>query len=128
MLGCKHTFGLRRERRSARLSFRRFNVEVVLDRSRRIPVARQTRASLISQRSFCNQVPDWALHRCSEVGRLTLAVMVCGTEHERFGLKHHRGIAMDHYVGIDASLELSGVCLLDPMGQFVREAEVACEP
>jgi transposase len=35
---------------------------------------------------------------------------------------------MDHYAGIDVSLELSSVCLLDASGQIVREAKVASEP
>src|SRR3712207_5168397 len=35
---------------------------------------------------------------------------------------------MDHYVGIDVSLELSSVCILDATGQIVKEAKVASEP
>src|ERR1700712_3611779 len=35
---------------------------------------------------------------------------------------------MDHYVGIDVSLELSSLCVLDAAGQIVREAKVASEP
>ncbi len=35
---------------------------------------------------------------------------------------------MDHYVGIDVSLELSSVCILDAAGQIVKEATVASEP
>lgn len=35
---------------------------------------------------------------------------------------------MDHYVGIDVSLELSSVCILDATGKIVREAKVASEP
>jgi transposase len=35
---------------------------------------------------------------------------------------------MDHYVGIDVSLELSSVCVLDATGKIVREAKVASEP
>src|SRR5918998_5853004 len=35
---------------------------------------------------------------------------------------------MDHYVGIDVSLELSSVCILDASGQIVKEAKVASEP
>src|ERR1700712_3548221 len=64
----------------------------------------------------------------SEAGRLSLRVMVCGTGSERLGPKHHRGTAMDHYVGIDVSLELSSLCVLDAAGQIVREAKVASEP
>ena len=35
---------------------------------------------------------------------------------------------MDHYVGIDVSLELSSLCVLDGTGRIVREAKVASEP
>jgi transposase len=42
--------------------------------------------------------------------------------------KHQRGMTMDHYAGIDVSLELSSVCVVDPTGRIVREAKVASEP
>ncbi len=35
---------------------------------------------------------------------------------------------MYSYAGIDVSLELSSVCILDSSGQIVREAKVAREP
>jgi transposase len=35
---------------------------------------------------------------------------------------------MDHYVGIDVSLELSSVCILGATGKIVKEAKVASEP
>src|ERR687898_666143 len=35
---------------------------------------------------------------------------------------------MDYYAGIDVSLELSSVCILDGSGQIVREGKVASEP
>lgn len=35
---------------------------------------------------------------------------------------------MDYYGGIDVSLELSSVCVVDANGQIVREAKVASEP
>ena len=35
---------------------------------------------------------------------------------------------MEHYAGIDVSLELSSVCLVDATGRIVREAKVASEP
>ena len=35
---------------------------------------------------------------------------------------------MDYYAGIDVSLELSSVCILDGSGQVLREARVASEP
>ena len=35
---------------------------------------------------------------------------------------------MEHYAGIDVSLELSSVCVLDAQGKIVREAKVASEP
>src|SRR6201982_1946695 len=36
--------------------------------------------------------------------------------------------AMEHYAGIDVSLELSSVCVVDAQGKIVREAKVASEP
>ena len=35
---------------------------------------------------------------------------------------------MDHYAGIDVSLEASSVCVVDAAGKIVREAKVASEP
>src|SRR5947207_682039 len=42
--------------------------------------------------------------------------------------KHHRGTTMDHYAGIDVSLECSSVCVVEASGKIVREAKVASEP
>ena len=41
---------------------------------------------------------------------------------------HHRGTAMEHYAGIDVSLEQSSVCVVDGTGRIVREAKVPSEP
>lgn len=35
---------------------------------------------------------------------------------------------MEHYAGIDVSLELSSVCVVDAQGKIVRETKVASEP
>jgi transposase len=35
---------------------------------------------------------------------------------------------MEHYIGIDVSLELSSLCVLDATGKVIREAKVASEP
>ena len=35
---------------------------------------------------------------------------------------------MEHYAGIDVSLELSSVCVVDALGKIVKEAKVASEP
>ncbi|MGY4452980.1 transposase [Bradyrhizobium sp. i1.3.1] len=35
---------------------------------------------------------------------------------------------MDNYAGIDVSLELSSVCVVDAQGKILREAKVASEP
>jgi transposase len=35
---------------------------------------------------------------------------------------------MEHYAGIDVSLELSSVCIVDATGRIIREAKVASEP
>src|SRR5271169_3462263 len=42
--------------------------------------------------------------------------------------KHHRGTTMNHYAGIDVSLECSSVCVVDANGKIVGEAKVASEP
>src|SRR4051794_20583905 len=47
---------------------------------------------------------------------------------ERVGPRHHRGTAMEHYAGIDVSLEQSSVCVVDGTGRIVREAKVPSEP
>src|SRR3954468_22415806 len=43
-------------------------------------------------------------------------------------LEHHRRTTMEHYAGIDVSLELSSVCVVDATGRIVREAKGASEP
>src|SRR5215218_8568327 len=53
--------------------------------------------------------------------------MAC-TGSERVGPRHHRGTAMEHYAGIDVSLERSSVCVVDSSGRIIREAKVASEP
>src|SRR5689334_9902804 len=53
--------------------------------------------------------------------------MVC-TGSERVGPRHHRGTAVEHYAGIDVSLERSSVCVVDTTGRIVREAKVPSEP
>ena len=35
---------------------------------------------------------------------------------------------MEHYAGIDVSLEQSSICVVDATGRLVREAKVASEP
>jgi predicted NBD/HSP70 family sugar kinase len=35
---------------------------------------------------------------------------------------------MEHYAGIDVSLERSSVCVVNATGQILREAKVASEP
>src|SRR3712207_8600969 len=37
-------------------------------------------------------------------------------------------MTMEHYAGIDVSLELSRVCVVDATGRIMREARVASEP
>ena len=38
------------------------------------------------------------------------------------------GTTMDHYVGIDVSLESSSLCIVDATGRVVREAKIAVSP
>jgi transposase len=45
------------------------------------------------------------------------------------GPKHlGRRTAVEHYAGIDVSLELSSVCMVDAKGKIVKEAKVASDP
>jgi transposase len=44
------------------------------------------------------------------------------------GPKHHRRTVMEHFAGIDVSLEQSSVCVVDGAVKIVREAKVASEP
>jgi transposase len=37
-------------------------------------------------------------------------------------------MTMDHYAGIDVSLEASSICMVDGAGKIVREAKLASEP
>jgi transposase len=73
---------------------------------------------------------DAVLGRLPNVGREAAVPQSDGvrTGSERVGPKHHRGTAMEHYAGIDVSLEQSSVCVVDTKGQIVREAKVASEP
>src|SRR5215213_2020563 len=50
------------------------------------------------------------------------------TGFERVDPRHHRGTAVEHYAGIDVSLERSSVCVVDATGKIVREAKVVSEP
>jgi transposase len=38
------------------------------------------------------------------------------------------GTTMDHYAGIDVSLESSSLCIVDATGRVVREAKISSEP
>src|SRR5579863_7925005 len=42
--------------------------------------------------------------------------------------KHHRGTTMDHYAGIDVSLEYSSICVVDANGKIIREGKVESTP
>src|SRR4051794_41968455 len=42
--------------------------------------------------------------------------------------KHRGETTMNHYAGIDVSLECSSVCVVDANGKILREARVASEP
>src|SRR4051794_32809544 len=44
------------------------------------------------------------------------------------GAEHHRETTMNHYAGIDVSMESSSVCVVDAEGRIVREAKVPSEP
>jgi transposase len=59
------------------------------------------------------------------------AAVPCGgvaTGVEQVGPAIDGDAAVEHYVGIDVSLEWSSVCVVDATGRIVREAKVASEP
>src|ERR1700758_191851 len=58
----------------------------------------------------------------------SLRVMKSETESGLACSTHHRGTTMEHYAGIDVSLESASICVVDASGQIVREAQVASEP
>src|ERR1700719_4681353 len=53
--------------------------------------------------------------------------MVCNGVGDRPRSKHQGETTMDHYAGIDVSLESSSVCVVDASGKIVREAKVVSE-
>ncbi len=58
----------------------------------------------------------------------SLRVMKSETESGLTCSKPHRGTTMEHYAGIDVSLESASICVVDASGRIVREAKVASEP
>src|SRR5260370_5590643 len=52
----------------------------------------------------------------------------CDGVEDRPRSKHQGETTMDHYAGIDVSLEYSSVCVVDASGKIVREAKVVSEP
>src|SRR5215831_1831046 len=73
-------------------------------------------------------MPLWALHRASGEGGCPPIDDETGSR-RRVGPRHLRWrTAVEHYVGIDVSLELSSVCVVDGRGKVVKEAKVASEP
>src|SRR5437762_12497056 len=54
--------------------------------------------------------------------------MVLRSQRDEPRSKHQGETTMDHYAGIDVSLEYSSVCVVDASGKIVREAKVASEP
>ena len=46
-----------------------------------------------------------------------------------YGLKHQKEKrSMDHFAGLDVSVNETSVCVVDDTGRIVREAKVASEP
>src|SRR5438309_8525911 len=60
--------------------------------------------------------------------RSSLKLMVSMNGVGQVRSQHHRGTTMDHYAGIDVSLEYAHVCVVDATGKIVREGKVASEP
>src|SRR5262249_29871876 len=58
----------------------------------------------------------------------SLKVVKSETESGLACSEHRRGTTMEHYAGIDVSLESASVCVVDASGRIIREAKVASEP
>src|SRR5207248_10744995 len=54
--------------------------------------------------------------------------MVLRSQRDEPRSKHQGETTMDHYAGIDVSLECSSVCVVDASGKIIRETKVASEP
>src|SRR5206468_307104 len=65
---------------------------------------------------------------CLEGGRSSLTLMVLRSQRDEPRSKHQGETTMNHYAGIDVSLECSSVCVVDASGKILREARVASEP
>ncbi|MET4234933.1 hypothetical protein ACVWXN_007166 [Bradyrhizobium sp. i1.4.4] len=63
----------------------------------------------------------------ARLGDLDWVVLAAPTTAESRS-KHRGETTMDHYAGIDVSLECSSVCVVDANGKIVRETKVASEP
>src|SRR6202048_2213172 len=64
----------------------------------------------------------------AEGGRSSLTLMVLRSQRDEPRSKHQGETTMEHYAGIDVSLECSSVCVVDASGKIVREDKVASEP
>jgi transposase len=58
----------------------------------------------------------------------SLKLMVLAESGDEACSKHQRGTTMEHYAGIDVSLEYSSVCVVDASGKIVGEGKIASEP
>src|SRR5258708_8838632 len=65
---------------------------------------------------------------CLEGGRSSLTLMVLRSQRDEPRSKHQGETTMEHYAGIDVSLECSSVCVVDGNGRIVREGKVPSEP
>src|SRR5215470_10480756 len=68
------------------------------------------------------------LHRARGEGGCPPIDDETGSRHESAPNIWRWRTAVEHYVGIDVSLELSSVCVVDGRGKIVKEAKVASEP
>src|SRR5256885_12202538 len=60
--------------------------------------------------------------------RSSLKLMVSMNGVGQVRSKHHQGTTMDHYAGIDVSLEYASVCVVEAGGKIVCESKVLSEP
>src|SRR5262249_31909922 len=87
-------------------------------------------ASLLkpSRRLICSTISRWraTISRASTRGSFECKVFFSSSRQVLVGClvgPHERRTAMEHYAGIDVSLERSSVCVVDALGKIVQEAK-----
>src|SRR5215468_7276126 len=85
----------------------------------------------LASRSLATALDDGRASRAACLAGRAVVPQTDGVRISGVGMvpvQQHRGTTMDHYAGIDVSLEYSSICVVDATGQIVREDKIASEP